>query len=372
MKWLTVVALLLSGVAARAGEETADAERELLAGDQAFKAGHWDAAIVHFDAARRLAPDRSAPYRYLGLSYAKLGRCKEAVPPLEEYLRRKKDASPDAVVELDRCRAVVADEEKRRIQHETEDQQRRAQLAEEERKKQAELESQGRREREAIDAAAKSQREAAHKIEREHEQQIADQLLHDRIDVCDINTNPNVAAGPTDFWFCHGGGSMTENEFIRRFEALTGSREAHWALRLRNKTTLIVSAVLGAGGVAIAAWGLSRPTRPCNPVGDAMNDNCLTGGVFDPSKSTLDLLPLLVGLGGATLWLVTTAVVAGSRYDGTFTDHDLSRVAAVAMAAKYNAALEANIRAGRPATTPVRPKPRVEVTPYLGGVVGRF
>jgi hypothetical protein len=375
MRWV-FAALLLISTTARAGEDTADAEHELQAGDEAFKAGKYDAAIVHFDAARRLAPDRSAPYRYLGLSYAALGRCADAVPMLEEYARRKKDPSSDAVKELDKCRAFLLEEKQRKAAREVEDSRRRAQVAAEEQQRQQSLEAEARRQHEALDSAEKAQAAAAEKLKKEREDRVTHELSRERIDVCDPTTNPNSGLGPNDWWFCQHGGAMTENDFIRRYEHLTRSREARWALKMRNKATIIVSAILGAGGVAMAAWGLSRVTRPCDPAGDMMNDACLTGGAFDPNKSTVDLLPMLIGIGGAMIWLCTTAVVAASRFDGLPTEHHLTRDLAASLTAKYNAALEANIRDGKPATAPPPAPPRASVTPYFGGlsagVFGRF
>lgn len=373
-RWL-LAALLFGSTLAQAGEETADAEHELEAGDAAFKAAHYEAAIVHFDAARRLAPERTAPYRYLGLSYAAIARCDLAAPMLEEYVKRKKDASADALKELDRCRAQLAEEKKKKALREIEDEKRRATLAEEERKRQATLEHEAQRQREALDTAEKAQHEAAEKIKKDREERIAAELKKERIDVCDLQTNPNAGVSPLEFWFCQHGGAMTENEFIRRYETLTRSREARWALKLRNRTTLIVSGILGAGGVAVAAWGLSNATRNCD-AGDTMNDGCLTGGAVDPTKTTLNLVPLLVGVGGAMVWLCTTAVVAASRYDGLPTEHILTREQALELAHKYNLALEHNIREGKPATTPPPAPPRAQVAPYFGGlsagVVGRF
>jgi hypothetical protein len=107
-----------------------------------------------------------------------------------------------------------------------------------------------------------------------------------------------------------------------------------------------------------------------------MLDGCLTGGAVDPTKSTVNLVPLLVGVGGAMIWLCTTAVVAASRYDGVPTDHILTRDQASALSSKYNAALEHNIRDGKPATTPPPAPPRAQVIPFFGGlsagVMGRF
>src|SRR5262245_24875688 len=66
-------------------------------------------ALTHFEAGRGLAPDSSGPWLGVGLAHASLGHCAEAVPALEEYLRRKREApAPGAESTLAACRARLA------------------------------------------------------------------------------------------------------------------------------------------------------------------------------------------------------------------------------------------------------------------------
>src|SRR5262245_14585967 len=88
-----LIALLVVAAAARAHagprSPEVEAEAEMLKAKQAMERGQYEVAIGHLLVARSLAPEASGPYLHLGLAYERLGRCAEAVPMLEEYLRRK-------------------------------------------------------------------------------------------------------------------------------------------------------------------------------------------------------------------------------------------------------------------------------------------
>ena len=78
----------------------------MLKAKQAMEHAQYEVAVGHLLVARSLVPDASGPYLNLGVAYERLGRCNEAVPMLEEYLRRKpKSPSPIAARSLDACRA---------------------------------------------------------------------------------------------------------------------------------------------------------------------------------------------------------------------------------------------------------------------------
>jgi hypothetical protein len=103
----TVVATLLLPMALPAlAQDTSEAEGEMRKAKLTFDKRDYEAAIGHYLIARSLAPESSGPYLGLGLSYAALGRCPDAVPVLEEYLRRKADnPRPEARQTLNACRA---------------------------------------------------------------------------------------------------------------------------------------------------------------------------------------------------------------------------------------------------------------------------
>lgn len=90
-------------------EAEAAAEAEMLKARQIMDRGEDAAAIDHLLAARALAPEASGPYLHLGLAYARLGRCEEAIPMLGEYLQRKR-SSPhvSAAATLSACRKAAA------------------------------------------------------------------------------------------------------------------------------------------------------------------------------------------------------------------------------------------------------------------------
>lgn len=94
---------------AASAEAEAAAEAEMLKARQIMDRGEDAAAIDHLLAARALAPEASGPYLHLGLAYARLGRCEEAIPMLEEYLQRKR-SSPhmSAAATLSACRKAGA------------------------------------------------------------------------------------------------------------------------------------------------------------------------------------------------------------------------------------------------------------------------
>ena len=97
-------ALVLSGTRAFA-DAKADALAEMEKAQDNLDHGEYDAAVARFNVARSLAPSSSGPYLGLGLAHARAGRCVEAIPFLEEYLKRKsKDPKPEEREALEDCR----------------------------------------------------------------------------------------------------------------------------------------------------------------------------------------------------------------------------------------------------------------------------
>jgi tetratricopeptide (TPR) repeat protein len=103
-----VVSLLLVCATAH-GQEYADAEGEMARAAEYYRTGNYKAALVHYQAAQKLAPDKPGPYLWLGLTHATLGECAEAIPFLEQYLLLKKtDVKAEAMRTLAECRAKTA------------------------------------------------------------------------------------------------------------------------------------------------------------------------------------------------------------------------------------------------------------------------
>lgn len=83
-----------------------DAEREMTLAQEALDHNDYPEALQHFAAAQTLAPQASGPFLGLGLTYAAIDRCQEAVPLLEEYRRRKgPSANPKAERTIAECKS---------------------------------------------------------------------------------------------------------------------------------------------------------------------------------------------------------------------------------------------------------------------------
>jgi tetratricopeptide (TPR) repeat protein len=82
-----IAAALVAMLGGPASADTNDAARMLLdSGVEKFNAGSYVEARTIFEHARELAPDKANPYRWLGLTDARLGRCEEAVAELDKFL----------------------------------------------------------------------------------------------------------------------------------------------------------------------------------------------------------------------------------------------------------------------------------------------
>jgi hypothetical protein len=107
LRVFTVAITLLCAAAALAGP-LEEAEEEMRKAKIALDKRDYEEAVGHYLIARSLAPESSGPYLGLGLAYAAMRRCNEAVPALQEYLRRKtRDPHPGAQPALNACRAAL-------------------------------------------------------------------------------------------------------------------------------------------------------------------------------------------------------------------------------------------------------------------------
>jgi tetratricopeptide (TPR) repeat protein len=99
-----VLALLALGGLARA-QEYADAEHEMARAAEYYQQGNYRAALAHYEAAQKLAPDKPGPYLWIGLTHAALGECAQAVPAFEQYLKvKQKDPKAEAMRTLAECK----------------------------------------------------------------------------------------------------------------------------------------------------------------------------------------------------------------------------------------------------------------------------
>ncbi len=200
-------------------------------------------------------------------------------------------------------------------------------------------------------------------------------------------------------------GAITENEFVRRFRATTGSDELDDLERGRTKTLLVVSGVGTAVGLSALIWGLSR-SRSCRAsdadVDASQYDNCSTTPAqtasaqcaatdangtcrswYDPGAHTRDTERIWVGALGGTVAVISGAfmLVGFLKLDGYEQDHYLMRYEAELYVKRYNRIVlrEAirEVEAGqRPAATiptqpqTTRPRPAA-IQPVLGlGTIG--
>jgi hypothetical protein len=100
-----LVCILLFAAPARA-DDISDAQAEMEKAQEDLERGEFEAAIGRFNVARSLVKSSSGPYLGLGLAYARMGHCEQAIPYLEEYLRRKRsNPKPEAQTTLAECRS---------------------------------------------------------------------------------------------------------------------------------------------------------------------------------------------------------------------------------------------------------------------------
>jgi hypothetical protein len=380
MKRWGVVVLLVSSVA-WAGNPLDDAKQELLLGDQARGQGNYEVALAHYNAARLLVPDRPGPYASLGIVYAEMGKCPEAVDAFGEYYKRlKKEPNPEAAAANDRCKAILAREaDEKRVRDEAE---RARQAAADEERRRQQVESDRRaeedRQRQALQASEQRRQNRIAEAKRQEDEKVDSVIRMQKVSICDPVTNPS-AVWKSGYWFCTAEAAITENEFLRRYENTTGSRENHYAMSVRNRTSFIIYAAFVVVGAGLTGYGFATVNRPCDMTQDKTDPSCQTGGMFDSKKQTVDTVSLVLGTVGAAAMLVggVFMLLELGKMDGQPVDHTLSRADAERLAQRYNQALERRARQSLGLTSE-RPvvKPKVTVLPFFGGtslgVVGRF
>jgi len=208
---------------------------------------------------------------------------------------------------------------------------------------------------------------------------------------------------PTEFAyvFRDGRGEISENEFVRRYEALAGSTELGGAKKNRNPIWLdygIAATATGAALIGIGAYlALARLQSTevfATPPGPSAVPNCNyssltlaanTGYELACTSTTNQGLGIGFGIAGGAILvsgivsLVTFGVLG---YDGTKADHVLVKADAERYAAKYNRALlhqatrETTTTQRQPSESgsllpaPVRVLP--VVSPGFTGLVGQF
>lgn len=89
-----LAAIVLAASSSRAGEaEEEEARAAMRRGVAEFGRGEADKALAEYEAAIRLAPGANAPHLYAAEALLALGRFKEAVDHLEQYIAKRPDVS---------------------------------------------------------------------------------------------------------------------------------------------------------------------------------------------------------------------------------------------------------------------------------------
>ena len=318
-----VLLLVLFSTAARA-DNVSEALTVLDRGVALYKAGDLPAARAEFVAAHNLVPDKPNPFRWLGLVDARLGRCKDAVDELTHFLQLISADDPRAVEAIavrDACKSELAaaahsssseDELAARVRREVEASERERHLREEAAEKAAREAALARA---AADAAARRTVETSPEYQRQ------------RITTCPHGHN----------WvFCDARGSLTENEFLRRYGALTGDHSFDGYLGNRRKKELAAMGALNVIGLATTATGIYflavGPTGGCAPG----TMNCMNKGEVDFGRN--ESIGLAVSVSGVA---VTAGFLIGFGLtpDGWKVDHRLSMAQGQAAVERYDRAL---------------------------------
>ncbi len=191
-------------------------------------------------------------------------------------------------------------------------------------------------------------------------------------------------------------GPMGENEFVRRYRAVTGASDLDDVETRRNKVSFYTAGALTGASALMGIYGFLTLSRACSASDvrtnsasdafvptdcqprDARGDLLTTGGseLFDRSRDTTNSASVImagagvVGTVGFGIWFLAAAF----KGDGSATEHLLTEHDAVLYANRYNRALLRRTITDVQKTT--SEAPRLHLAPMLGlgsvGLTGRF
>jgi hypothetical protein len=179
-----------------------------------------------------------------------------------------------------------------------------------------------------------------------------------------------------DYFFKDGAGEIvTENEFARRFQKITGSDELGDVVSRRNRGSMVsstIAIVVGGAGVGV---GIPLMLSGCSSCvmgsSGATSDGTYKAGIFSLSIGGL--------IGGIGAYVLIAGLLSDKAYDGSETDHKLTEIDARVYVTQYNKALlkktvkELQKAKARDAKAPL---PTFQITPTIGaggfGLFGRF
>jgi|GEM_PF-2137807 len=187
--------------------------------------------------------------------------------------------------------------------------------------------------------------------------------------------------GPIDtaYAFKDGNGDITENEFIRRYHAATGSSELDPAKKNRQSVMLVAGGIILAVGIGTSLYGYTHLSKPCDPydynysfvAGPSLSGSCSNGFATDAKNPSAmppaGYVPNVLPISGSDkfkywydpnekkdnetgFWLTTVGTiisVTGAGFiiggivagDGNQYDHSITKFDAALYAAKYNRAV---------------------------------
>lgn len=149
-----------------------------------------------------------------------------------------------------------------------------------------------------------------------------------------------------DYFFKDGvGAKLTENEFVRRFQTITGSDELNDVVSRRNKGGIYSGAI--ATGIGVAAIGGTLPVflSACKYSSSTTDDTTpgCTKDKFNTESGGYKAALYGAIIGGAIGLYGAYALIVGlgsdTAYDGTETDHKLTEIDARVYAGQFNKAL---------------------------------
>ncbi len=198
-------------------------------------------------------------------------------------------------------------------------------------------------------------------------------------------------AGPNYVFRDGRGEAVGENDFVRRFRAVTGSDELDDVERRRNATGLYVTGGLTAASALVAAWGVINLRRPCQASDfEGVFPDCgATAKVndieerpvrFDKGETVVNPPGIVaMGLGAlATAGFGTWFAIKLFGPDGKNTDHLITDRDAVLYTDRYNRSLlRKTVKdVERAHSNQSRAEPGLRWRPTFGlgvfGVEGRF
>src|SRR5689334_12527112 len=88
MRQVVAAAVVVFGAAVARADQSDEALQRMDQGMALFRVGSLTAARAAFVEAQKLVPDKANPYRWLGLTDARLGRCADAAEELDAFIKR--------------------------------------------------------------------------------------------------------------------------------------------------------------------------------------------------------------------------------------------------------------------------------------------